>query len=117
MGGELELSSQPGEGSCFSFRVDLPPAGQAVDATAEDGAFAFRLATTQRVSALVVDDAADNRDILARMLERLGVDVSVANDGEQALAALERSLTDIVFMDMRMQVMDGREAVQRSLSM
>ena len=113
MGGELELSSQPGEGSCFSFRVDLPPARAAIDATAGDGVFAFRLATARRVSALVVDDAADNRDILARMLERLGVDVSVANDGEKALAALKRSLTDIVFMDIRMPVMDGSEAVQR----
>ncbi len=113
MGGELELKSEPGEGSYFSFRVELPPAGEAVAVTADNGGFALRLATDQHVSALVVDDTADNRDILARMLQGLGVEVSVANDGEQALTALERSLTDIVFMDMRMPVMGGREALER----
>ncbi len=113
MGGELELTSQPGEGSCFSFSVNLPLARGAVDVRAEAGPVAFHLADARRVSALVVDDAADNRDILARMLETLGVGVTVANDGEQALAALKRSLPDIVFMDIRMPVMDGREALQR----
>ncbi len=113
MGGELELSSQPDEGSCFSFSVDLPPSAGSGREPPEQGQRAIRLADTRRVSALVVDDALDNRDVLARMLDKLGVEVSVANDGAHALAVMRQSLPDIVFMDMRMPLMGGREALQR----
>lgn len=113
MGGVLEVRSQPAEGSCFSFSIDLAPATNTVNASTDQPELAYHLAHGQRVTALVEDDAADNRGILAQMLEKLGVDVVLANGDQEALAVLRSTLLAIVFMDMRMPVMDGQEAVQR----
>jgi class 3 adenylate cyclase/CheY-like chemotaxis protein len=60
---------------------------------------------------LVVDDNQPNRDMLARRLERLGYTVSCAEDGRQALDALERAEIDLVLLDIMMPVMDGYEVL------
>jgi CheY-like chemotaxis protein len=65
------------------------------------------------VRALVVDDVAENRDVLARMLGRIGAAVECVHGGEEALAAAARGAPDIVFMDMRMPGLGGEEARAR----
>jgi len=56
---------------------------------------------------LVVDDNAENRDVLARRLARQGHTVETAEDGRVALAALRASPFDLVLLDMMMPVLDG----------
>jgi CheY-like chemotaxis protein len=73
----------------------------------------LRLSSGQRIRALVVDDVGDNREVLRRFLERADVEVEQANDGAQALERIAEQRPDIVFMDVRMPVMDGLAAVQR----
>jgi PAS domain S-box-containing protein len=62
---------------------------------------------------LVVDDTATNRLMLQVFLRKLGLEVVVAADGAQGVAAYEREMPDIVLMDVMMPVMDGYEATRR----
>jgi len=62
---------------------------------------------------LVVDDVADNVEILKMRLESLGYEVVVATDGEQALAKVASDLPDLVLLDIMMPKIDGLEVVRR----
>jgi sigma-B regulation protein RsbU (phosphoserine phosphatase) len=63
---------------------------------------------------LVVDDIPDNRDLLQRRIERLGVGtVSLAGDGEEAVAMIRAETFDLVFLDVMMPRMNGYEVLER----
>ena len=63
---------------------------------------------------LVVDDNVDNRWILSYRLYQLGEwDILEAENGQQALELVEREQLDLVFMDLRMPVLDGWGAIRR----
>ena len=63
---------------------------------------------------LVVEDNVDNRRILVYRLRRIGeFEISEANNGQEAVAFVERELPDLIFMDLKMPVMDGWEATRR----
>lgn len=62
---------------------------------------------------LVVDDVADNVEILRMRLESLGYEVAVAADGEQALDAVKADPPDLVLLDIMMPKIDGLEVVRR----
>ncbi|MBI2503276.1 MAG: response regulator [Candidatus Latescibacteria bacterium] len=114
MGGELRLESTPGQGSRFFFGLHLPPAaGQIRQELQGEWNRVVRLAPGQQVKALVADDVAENRAILAQLLQTIGVEVHLAVDGAEAVELFQRQKPDIVFMDIRMPVMDGMEAMQR----
>ena len=112
MGGTLTLDSTPGEGSRFCFALDLAPAEGALTSTGDRAHRPLHLAHHQRVLALVVDDVEDNREVLSGLLDQVGVEVVMANDGAQALDRIAEQRPDIVFMDVRMPVMDGLTAVR-----
>ncbi|HDP95130.1 MAG TPA: response regulator [Candidatus Aminicenantes bacterium] len=61
---------------------------------------------------LVAEDNAVNQLVARRMLEKMGHRVHVANNGVEALAALENENFDLVLMDIQMPQMDGREATR-----
>ena len=65
-----------------------------------------------QVRALVVDDVRENREVLRQMLGELGCEVEVAENGLEAVEIACRSRPDIVFLDIRMPVMDGLAAAQ-----
>jgi CheY-like chemotaxis protein len=113
MGGSLSLESNPGEGSCFRFELELPPAeGELMLKSEQKGRFC-RLAKPCRVRALVVDDVEDNREVLSGLLERAGIEVAMASSGAEALQLIAQQKPDIIFMDVRMPVMDGLTAVRQ----
>ncbi len=62
--------------------------------------------------ALVVDDQQANRDVLVQMLDKIGVEVDTAENGARALERVQAHMPDIVFMDIRMPVMDGPQAMR-----
>src|SRR6185295_8116702 len=62
---------------------------------------------------LVVDDVADNVEILRMRLTALGYDVVEANDGEEALAKVAADPPDLILLDVMMPKIDGFEVVRR----
>ena len=118
MGGEIAVHSTPGAGACFRFSLFLPQAS--MEGLPEDGNAtlpARRLAPERTVRALVADDLAANRDILARMLEQAGVTVQTAANGTEALAVIEASPVDIAYLDIRMPGMSGTDVARRISAM
>ncbi|MEM6647440.1 MAG: response regulator [Bacteroidota bacterium] len=69
-----------------------------------------RQPTAKRAPVLLVEDNMINQKVGRRLLDRLGYHVDIANDGVEALAALERTTYPLVFMDIHMPNMDGYEA-------
>ncbi len=112
MGGELEVTSAVGEGSVFRFAIRLSAGGEA--GLPAEPRRVLRLAPDQPpLRVLVADDAEDNRILLRRLLGRVGFEVREAADGGEALDTWASWRPHLIWMDMRMPVMDGYEATRR----
>jgi len=114
MGGKLEFQSEPGAGSSFYFTVSLDPLALPRSNGASDPLEnVTHLSEHCEVRALVVDDIRENREVLSTMLALIGCEITLAENGRQALEVVAVSRPDIVFMDMRLPEMDGIEATRR----
>ena len=111
MGGKIWVESALGHGSQFHFTGNFGEASQVVEAVSSSVPSQLAAAKTHRkLRVLLAEDNAVNQKIAARVLEKQGHHVTVAADGRQALAALDRATFDVVLMDVQMPEMDGFEA-------
>ncbi|MFT6265466.1 MAG: signal transduction histidine kinase/response regulator RpfG family c-di-GMP phosphodiesterase [Oleiphilaceae bacterium] len=113
MGGQLALTSERSKGSCFSFALDFHSSSEMVGVKGENTKKIKCLKSGTRLSALVVDDVPDNRLILNSLLDEIGIDVADATNGQEALESLRSNWVEVVFMDIRMPIMNGDEAVKK----
>ena len=111
MGGQLQVTSVPGEGSTFWFEIDVPVfADLAPTSTAQTVPIVGYQPPTRRI--LVVDDKDYNRLVLLNLLEPLGFVVETAVDGQDALAKAQSNPPDIILTDLVMPKMTGFELAQ-----
>jgi signal transduction histidine kinase/DNA-binding response OmpR family regulator len=112
MGGNLTLKSTLGEGSTFSFTIELPAGTTDNIPATEQDIEQIMLKSGKKFRALCVDDIADNRDVLGALLTSCNIEVMYANDGKQAIDMIKKYDFNIVFMDLLMPVMRGDDAIK-----
>ncbi len=114
MGGEIQVSSKVGRGSCFEFDIEVEVVGGSDIKSKVDSWRVVGLAAGQpRYRVLIVDDNNSNRRLLLELLKPLGFELQEATNGQEAVEIWRAWQPHLIWMDMRMPVMDGYEATRR----
>ncbi|EKO3367590.1 response regulator [Vibrio fluvialis] len=115
MGGIIKVNSKLGEGSLFTISIPLESRS-----TAAANENAGQLSDTKTYDALdnskhilVVEDTKTNQMVIQLLLNRMGYNVTIANNGQHALELIEKNRSfDLIFMDISMPIMDGIQATR-----
>lgn len=114
MGGEITVQSAVNEGSIFTVDIQVELSEAVPDQTAPPPQEVIGLAPDQPVyRILVAEDRWESRVLLVKLLEPVGFEILTAENGQQVIDLYESRTPDLIFMDMRMPVMDGYEATRR----
>ena len=108
MGGKIGVTSQLGEGSNFFFEVAIPMGQQPV-VEEKPGKLTRH---SRRLAVLVAEDSQTNQIIIGSLLEEMGHEVTMAENGQLAMQELSQRHFDMILMDGRMPVIDGLEATR-----
>lgn len=112
MGGDIQVSSQPGVGSVFTVTLQLLEVAAPEDA----GTVPADASHSRRLRVLVAEDHPINLKYMSILLEKMGHDATFCENGQEALQLLDRNEYDVVLLDYHMPVLDGlatTEAIRR----
>jgi signal transduction histidine kinase/DNA-binding response OmpR family regulator len=114
MGGTIQVTSTLGRGSRFEFTIPVKLSAAVSTAQPQPERRVTGLAKSQpNYRILVVDDRWENRQLLIKLLEPIGFKVKEATNGEEAIACWKAWRPHLIWMDMRMPVLDGFEATRQ----
>lgn len=108
MGGSIEVESDMGEGSTFSFTLSLEvPRASSFAVQSQDCEVDFN-----DLHILLAEDNDDNREVALKLLKKMGATVDEANNGKIAVEMIRAKMYDLVLMDIQMPIMDGLSAAR-----
>ncbi len=110
MGGNIELTSEPGKGSNFTFTLHNVTIGASVDKRDGEKELNLEGILFEKATILIVDDVESNRRMIKENFVMHNFNVFEAEDGQQAVTLAEQVQPEIIIMDIRMPVMDGFES-------
>lgn len=114
MGGDLTVYSSPGEGATFQFGIPVTVVQGDEPPTQRCHRKVIGLAADQpHYRLLVVEDNPENRQFLVQFLQLIGFEVQAAQNGQEAVALWQQWQPHLIWMDMRMPIMDGYEATRQ----
>ncbi|MDD1621856.1 MAG: ATP-binding protein [Methylococcaceae bacterium] len=115
MGGDLDVASRPGLGSVFraSFPIQFSEEAKPGDNETARGPVTGLEPGQPEYRILIVEDQAENRLLLKKLLEDVGFQVKVAENGLQGVELFQSWSPQFIWIDRRMPVMDGLEATRR----
>ncbi len=114
MGGDITVSSQLGTGTVFKFNIVAePPLTEELQPQQQTKKVIGLEPNQPSYRILVVDDTFENRQIVLKLLEPIGFEVKEAANCFEAIEIWEQWQPDLIWMDMRMPVMNGYEATKR----
>ncbi len=111
MGGTIDLQSEVGKGSTFSFAATFPRSTAAA-VQAESDQQGVDAALSRPLSVLLAEDSRTNQLLASTILARSGHSVEIAENGSDAVAMRQAGEFDAILMDVQMPVMDGIEATR-----
>ncbi len=118
MGGDITVKSEVGKGSIFHLELDFKERKEPILKKTAGYSRITGLEENQPVyKILIADDEPANRTLLKELLIKTGFEVEEASNGREAVEKVKTSRPDLVFMDMRMPVMDGYEAMREIKSL
>jgi PAS domain S-box-containing protein len=114
MGGEIRVTSTPDHGSVFTVTVRLERCDLPVVPREPSFELSRVKAALKGLRVLLAEDHPINQQVAREILEQVGLSVTIANNGQEAVARIIESEVnfDIIFMDIQMPGMDGYEATQ-----
>ena len=113
MGGDIDVSSEFGQGTTFKFAIKIMTVNDTDIEEKQPTRRVIALEPNQsHYRILVVDDKLSNRQLLFKLLHPLGFEIQEASNGKEAIEVWEKFEPHLIWMDMRMPVMDGYEATK-----
>ena len=113
MGGELSVQSTPGKGSTFTISLKNVPVSLLSTQTENPQGLHPDTIHFEPSTLLVVDDKPLNRELLIQYMVHSPFEIIQAENGREAIELARQYRPDIVLMDFKMPVMDGKEATER----
>ena len=119
MGGQISVTSVPGQGSCFSFDISAERSatlaaadGYSVDMEDKKEILSEQFAMKYPLNMLVAEDNIMNQKLIMRVLNKLGYMPDLASNGSEVLEMVEGKRYDLILMDIQMPQMDGLQATR-----
>ncbi len=112
LGGELQVSSEPGKGSNFYFSLNLPVTSDNEDFIKKPSGTDIRHIDLSGIKILIAEDNILNQKFIIKLLDRKKANFKIVNNGKEAIAELSTNKYDLLLMDGQMPELDGIRTTQ-----